>query len=397
METVPLADFAPYSDDIRIAAVEPGDDEALVTWNDGRRSSFHYLWLRDNCHCADCKHPQTFERTFDLLSVPEGIRPAELSVTSNGALRAVWPDGGHESLYHPGWLDAHDYSSNPSARLRPPPELWDAALNDMLPVVDYRDVMQGGAGLLHWLRLLRNKGFSLLRGVPTEPGQVQKVAERVAFARETNFGRVFDVVAMPDPNSNAYTSLALPLHVDLPTREYQPGYQFLHCIQSEAEGGKSVLMDGFAMAERLRREDPAAFDVLAREPILLRFQDADVDYRVRRPLIVLDAYGTVSEIRFSPFLADAFDVTAEKMPAYYRAYRKLMTLSRDPALQLRFRLKPGEMMTFDNRRVLHGRDAFEAGTGARHLQGCYVDHDEVNSKILFLERTMPAPAVAAAE
>lgn len=394
METVPLADFASYSDDVRIAAVESGADQALVTWNDGRRSSFHYLWLRDNCHCAECKHPQTFERTFDLLSVADDIRPAELSVTPDGALRAVWPDSEHDSLYHPGWLDAHDYSSKPMARLRPSPELWDATLVDAMPAVDYSDVMRSDTGLLRWLRLLQKKGFSLLRGVPTEPGQVRKVAERVAFARETNFGQVFDVVAMPDPNSNAYTALALPLHVDLPTREYQPGYQFLHCIVSEADGGNSVLMDGFAAAERLRRQDGEAFDLLTNEPVLLRFQDAAVDYRVRRPLIVLDSEGAVSELRFSPFLVDAFDVPPEKMPAYYRAYRKLTALSRDPALQLRFRLKPGEMMAFDNRRVLHGRDAFETGTGRRHLQGCYVDHDEVASKVLFLERTIPAPAAA---
>ncbi|MGI9624753.1 MAG: alkaline phosphatase family protein, partial [Acidimicrobiales bacterium] len=37
-------------------------------------------------------------------------------------------------------------------------------------------------------------------------------------------------------------------------------------------------------------------------------------------------------------------------------------------------LGPGELVIFDNRRVLHGRSSFRGGSG-RHLQGCYVDMD----------------------
>jgi|TARA_B110001454_G_scaffold91195_2_gene86971 gamma-butyrobetaine dioxygenase len=40
-------------------------------------------------------------------------------------------------------------------------------------------------------------------------------------------------------------------------------------------------------------------------------------------------------------------------------------------------------MAFDNQRVLHGRTAYT--TGARHLQGCYVDKDSLHSRIRVLE------------
>jgi len=40
-------------------------------------------------------------------------------------------------------------------------------------------------------------------------------------------------------------------------------------------------------------------------------------------------------------------------------------------------------MAFDNQRVLHGRTA--CTTGARHLQGCYVDKDSLHSRIRVLE------------
>lgn len=35
----------------------------------------------------------------------------------------------------------------------------------------------------------------------------------------------------------------------------------------------------------------------------------------------------------------------------------------------------GELMMFDNSRVLHGRTAYDPAEGMRHLQGCYIDFD----------------------
>ncbi len=45
----------------------------------------------------------------------------------------------------------------------------------------------------------------------------------------------------------------------------------------------------------------------------------------------------------------------------------------------------GDLVGFDNRRILHGRDAFESG-GARHLRGCYADHDDNDSRLRVLRR-----------
>ena len=42
-------------------------------------------------------------------------------------------------------------------------------------------------------------------------------------------------------------------------------------------------------------------------------------------------------------------------------------------------------MCFDNRRVLHGRDSF-TGSGKRHLQGVYIDRDEIMSRGRALNR-----------
>jgi len=45
-------------------------------------------------------------------------------------------------------------------------------------------------------------------------------------------------------------------------------------------------------------------------------------------------------------------------------------LLREPRFQRRLRLEAGQAIVFDNRRVLHGREAFDPSSGGRLLQGC---------------------------
>jgi hypothetical protein len=71
----------------------------------------------------------------------------------------------------------------------------------------------------------------------------------------------------------------------------------------------------------------------------------------------------VHEIKWNAHMAGIFDMPADVMEDYYRAYRAFMALTRDAAFHLRLKLRAGEMVVFDNRRVLHGRDAFDPSTG----------------------------------
>jgi gamma-butyrobetaine dioxygenase len=48
--------------------------------------------------------------------------------------------------------------------------------------------------------------------------------------------------------------------------------------------------------------------------------------------------------------------------------------------------EPGDLVGFDNRRVLHGRDAYDPGAGRRVLRGCYIDRDDVLSRLRVLRR-----------
>jgi gamma-butyrobetaine dioxygenase len=49
-------------------------------------------------------------------------------------------------------------------------------------------------------------------------------------------------------------------------------------------------------------------------------------------------------------------------------------------------LEAGYIFSFNNRRILHGRTKFDPNSGRRHLQGYYLDRDEIVSRLNFLKK-----------
>lgn len=374
---------------IRDLLVRP--DTLVVTWADTTTTDFPTIWLRDNCPSG--LHPQTHERMLDLLALEAA--PVLSSARLDGANVALVFEDGHVSHMPAALLSAHrpgHHAADPAAIA---PRLWRSDMTERsVPRHAAGPVLTDDQAFGAWMRETATNGISIIEGLEDRTSAGVEVAQRIGFLRETNFGTTFEVINKPDPNNLAYTSVALPLHTDLPNQEVPPGYQFLHCLANEATGGGSLFADGFAMAEDLRRDDPEAFRLLCEVPIPFRFHDRDADIRVYEPVITLDRSGAVIEIRYNAHLAGKFDMKSEIMSGYYRAYRAFMARTRDPSYRLTLKLKAGEMVVFDNRRVLHGREEFDPSTGFRHLHGCYVDRGEFSSRLRLLARAVGASKAA---
>lgn len=386
LENPGIADWRTYRLTAALASLRPLDNRLEVLWADGRVSPFHHLWLRDNCPCGECVYSVTREQVLEIIDVPANLAPSRASL-DQGQLCIDWQDG-HRSRFDPGWLRAHAYDDDSRAERRAAHQTTRVWRRDVdVPVFQHDQLMDDDSALLGWMLALRDLGLSRVDGVPIAPGSLHRIAQRIAFIRETNFGVLFDVKSKAAAaDSNAYTAFNLPLHTDLPTRELQPGLQFLHCLVNDADGGDSVFVDGFAIAQALRDEAPEDFRTLCEVPIEFRNKDRRSDYRCLAPVIALDARGEISEIRIANFLRGPFDAPAERMDALYHAWRAFLTLTRDPRFRLQQKLRAGQMWCFDNRRTLHARTAFDPASGERHLQGCYIDRDELLSRILVLQR-----------
>ena len=267
-----------------------------VHWNDGKRCNYHFLWLRDNCPTAF--HPQTGERTFDQLSVSTDLHPTSLEY-NDSELVITWSEGNHKSQFSLDWLYKHSYSQTTSIEKQSPYKSWDGDFISKIPEAEHQQLMSDDESLYRWMKDLNCDGLALVRKMPTTDDAVIDTAQRIDFLRRTNFGVTFNVISVPKPINLAYTSMELPLHTDLTNQEVPPGYQFLHCLANDSEGGASTFVDGLRVLEDLRREHPEHFRLLAENAIPFRFFDDSHDIREHHPVINLDSFGNIIEIKYN--------------------------------------------------------------------------------------------------
>jgi gamma-butyrobetaine dioxygenase len=386
-------DWRVFATDQSLSAVGTSGEEAIVTWSDGRQTGFHRFFLRDNCPCSQCYLPLTREQLFEITDAPADLAIRSAAIAASGELEIDWSDG-HASRYAAGWLRSHAPDALSRAErhaARPQSFIWGREYADGLQAFDYAQIMADDHVLFEWLGALKSSGLTLVKNVPVAHEALLVPIARISHLRETNFGRVFDVKSKPVADSAAYTSVNLPPHTDLPTRELQPGVQFLHCLVNDAVGGESVFVDGFAIGEAMRKHHPGEFATITRTPMAFWNRDDRTDYRWSAPAIALNGDGDLDEVRFANFLRGPIDAPAEKMADVYAALRLFQAMCRDPKYFIERRLAPGDMWAFDNRRVLHARREFDPQTGERHLQGAYVDRDEINSRHRVLARMLGEP------
>ena len=230
--------------------------------------------------------------------------------------------------------------------------------------------------------------------VPTGSDEmVDHMTRMVAFPRETFWGSIFDVKSVPDPTNLSMTGAHLHCHTDFSWSETPPGLQLLLCRRFRQAGGaplppandtsvaagESIMVDGVAAAERLRTTNPDAFDLLASVRIPFVFRAEDQHYRIKAPVIAVDPDGTVSAVRFNQANRGTLDVAPPLVGPMYRALDAFVSIVRDRESEVRFRLEEGDLLTFNNRRLLHGRTSYDVSAVERMLSGAYVDWEEYTS------------------
>ncbi len=353
----------------------------------GRRFTIHPIWLRERCQDAASMDLLTGQRLADPSDLPLDLRIDTVAEREPGRLYVRFSDG-HEAEFSAADI-LTEAALPPGEHDVPPVATWTGSLTD-LPRANW-SAAPGAADLRAWLESFLRRGFIIFSGVPREHHAVLKAALVFGFVRETNFGTVFDVRSVPHATDLAYTAVHLDPHTDNPYRSPVPGVQLLHCLANETTGGLSTLVDGYAVAEALRERDPDAFRVLTTTPVRFRYRDAVTELTASAPPIELDVSGRVKTIHFSPRLDFVPLLSPEKLSAYYRARQVFDHLLRTPEFEIRFLLNAGDLVMFDNCRLLHGRTSFDPQEGLRHLQGCYIDIDGPRSLYRVLRRQQSTP------
>jgi len=353
-----------------------------IRWPDGLAHSFHPLWLRERSFDPANRDPLTGQRLEEAVFLP-----LDVSIRSfSGGVET-----GVELEFSDGHRCAFDASDLRRAVEHPLPDdlvgakrLWDASL-DPLPRHAFDDTA-GDSGLLALLDDLARYGLVLVEGLPGELDALKSLTDRIGPIRVTNWGGIADVKSIANAYDLTMTGRALEPHCDNPYRLPGPGYIFLHCIENSAEGGDSLVVDGFHVAERLCAEDPEAFRTLCETPVTFRYEDGDAILEHYGPLIEVHPDGRVHRVRFNNRTDQVVATTIRELDRYYAARRAFADLVWSPEMMLRFRLGAGQGYIVDNYRLLHGRTEVRLATGNRHLRQCYMDRDIVASRQKTLRR-----------
>jgi alpha-ketoglutarate-dependent taurine dioxygenase len=349
-------------------------------------------------------------------------------------------EGRIESFYDLDWLLRCRYDSDALAkRHRETVVVKEYALcaGDVLQSLNFEQIVgtdndESRYVLLH---AVLEEGAALVRNAPLPLGDdndtdaavsiIGKMLAGGSLSHGHLYGEVFHVKSELNANNIAYTSVALSPHQDLSYYESPPGLQLLHCVEKSTgvHGGESVLIDALAAAEEFRSLAPDLFDVLLKCDATFLKQREGADMVYRRPHIQLAASGSnVVSVHWSPPFEGPLAIDSTLVDDYYVAYTafdrmldnslpRLMSAASSVRYRLlpmvsqsleaalcdyantytwEQRLEPGEILVFNNLRMLHGRRAFYMNISAdrelRHLMGCYTNIDDTLNEYRLLRR-----------
>jgi gamma-butyrobetaine dioxygenase len=370
-----------------LEAVYASADSLTLQWADGRTTQFASIWLRDNE--TELRDAHSGQRLVDVADFPDApkIRAASLHA---GVVQVEWANEPHTAAFDVGWLAAQvDWPFE-----RVPIQAWSGGALEALRDFAWLSLPRAkehAADRSRWLTQLLTSGIAFLSDVPATEDAILQAMSMVGRVAETNYGLVFDVRSVAQPENLAFSDLGLGLHTDNPYREPVPGFQALHVLIAAPDGGESLFADGLALAEHVRYHDPEAFAILTSTAVPFRYQSKDADLYAERPLIQLSCDGAVTGVHYNNRSIAPLRLSVGDTQAFYGAYRKFALLLRDPAYQLKFRLRSGDLVVFDNQRILHGRTPFSSAKHARHLRGCYLTRDSVYSESALLRRQVGMP------
>lgn len=385
-----------------IQQVKPISDKIEITWTDPNpsgTSTYHNIWLRDNCHCSECYYPLTKQRLLNSATIDPNIH-SKLIDHDSETVTIVW-DSNHKSQYDAHWLRIHSYEPRlipvedklSGAKTKLVQKLWQVGDIEMdLPHVDYNSVMQSSVksdnedAIKDWCLKIWQFGFCLIDNVPVTPEDTEKLCEQLNYIRPTHYGGFWDFTSDLAKADTAYTNFDISNHTDGTYWLNSPGLQLFHLLYHDGTGGTTSLVDAFKCAEIMKEKYPESYEIFTRLPVPAHSAGEEkvcIQPDIANPIFKLNKQGELIQVRWNQSDRSTMDSWDDPndVVKFYQAIRHWVLIITDPENELWYQMKPGQCLIFDNWRVLHSRSEF---TGKRRLCGAYLERDDFVSRLKLL-------------
>jgi trimethyllysine dioxygenase len=359
----------------------------VVIWADQSEKTFPWLWVMDHGEDEKSVNSQTLQRNIDTFSLSQGLRGVLVTLLDQEQqINISWNHGEQTTIsclrlaQVVGKALDDNQLSHATNKV-----LWqqDAMLGE-IPSIDYQEIVDSDQGVLHWLSQIDRYGFCLVNGTKANEQGTIDLAERLAPAQRTIFGTYWPLsTEVKHHDDTAYTTSFLSPHTDASYHCNAPGLQMFNCLEFDGQGGESLIVDGFAIAEKIRKQRPDLYQVLCEVNVPGHYKEDHVHLSAQRPTIRHDRHGDLEQITFNNYDRSPFLLPDAQQALFYEAYAEFNRHSMDQANWIKIPLRPGMALIFDNWRCLHGRMSY---SGKRYFYGCYHDHAEYQSRIRTLQK-----------
>ena len=348
-------------------------DDLHVYFNNEREEIYPNIWLRDHARDEENWDKRSNQRKTFTATLDFKLKIKSAEILDNGkSIKIIWPDLEKPVTYSYEFL--FNNSLNNKSKINSL-KLWkENDLDDQI-YIDFETV-QSNEGYKKFLKNLYQYGFSVVQNCKTEMSSVENIVNKIGYVRNSIFGGLWSFESNEDKADSAYTQEELRPHTDATYSNDAPGLQLLLCCDYKAKGGDSIMVDGFKIAEMIKKDNKELFDILSTINVKGSYIGDGVFLEAERPIFNLNSKKELFQVSFNNYDRAPFRFEKDLTIKFYEAIRTFDLMANSKEYQWRHILKPGELLIFNNWRVLHGRGSFD---GTRKISGCYINKEDFDS------------------
>ena len=348
-------------------------DKINILFSNNKEDNFLNIWLRDHARDEDSWDHRSNQRKIYTAKLDPKLHIKKAILKDNGkSVDILWSDLKKPINYTSNFFLEN---SNKSQKINNNINIWDKKDIGEEIYTDFQNTITND-GFKEFLEKLYKFGFVVIQNCKTEMSSVEKIANKIGYVRESIFGGLWSFESNNDMADSAYTQDELRPHTDSTYSNDAPGLQLLLCCHYEATGGESIMVDGFKIAEKIYKENRDLYTLLSEIEVTGQYIGDGVFLEAKRPIFKLNSNKELVQVSFNNYDRAAFRMDDEKTLKFYDAIREFDLIANNREYQWRHILKPGELLIFNNWRILHGRGSFK---GDRKMSGCYINKEDFDS------------------